>query len=257
MMTRSDTHQHVRTSSRRTRTRGGCTMVRYASQRSLGAEVAGVHCRQVAEDREAQVDERNEGSRDVADVDDLLVVALGDVEGRCGHNLLPTEAHVRAEDRHRADVENHPSKRLEDLELQAIYVAHHDRRAALVSNPEQAQMKDALHVDQIWWRANLVGLRLAKAKLEKVYCHEGEQGNARDGEIHLARGHRVVDRDVPGPFQRDEHVEQGGEQHVLLDDVGGEPEAGPIEPHVKIAISVEVVRPEEGVEVADRVDDDK
>eukprot|EP00401_Gymnodinium_catenatum_P057793 CAMPEP_0117504064 /NCGR_PEP_ID=MMETSP0784-20121206/24655_1 /TAXON_ID=39447 /ORGANISM="" /LENGTH=44 /DNA_ID= /DNA_START= /DNA_END= /DNA_ORIENTATION= len=44
-------------------------MTRYASQRSFGAEVARVHRRQMAEDREAQVYERNEGSRDVADVD--------------------------------------------------------------------------------------------------------------------------------------------------------------------------------------------
>ena len=46
--------------------------------------------------------------------------------------------------------------------------------------------------------AEFEGLRLAEPKLEKVNDHEGPQGDARNGQIQLARGHNVVDGDARG-----------------------------------------------------------
>ena len=52
----------------------------------------------------------------VAHVDGAAVVLLRDLQGWCRHNLLPSQAHVSAEDDDSRQVEEHPAQRLEDLE---------------------------------------------------------------------------------------------------------------------------------------------
>jgi len=56
-------------------------------------------------------------------------------------------------------------------------------------------------------------------------------------------------------LQRDGDVEHGGHNHVLLDDVHRQAQAGPVQARVEVAVAVEVVRAEEDVQVTDGVDD--
>ena len=58
-------------------------------------------------------------------------------------HLLPAKAHVRAEDRNGTDVEEHPSKRLEDIKLKLVDVAnvHEAILAVLVTHPEEVEME--------------------------------------------------------------------------------------------------------------------
>ena len=90
-------------------------------------------------EREADVDQGDEEGEDVAHVDGPAVVLLGDLQGWRGHNLLPAEAHVRAEDDHGRQVEEHPAQGLEDLELHAVDVADVHRLAAGIVHPEEVQ----------------------------------------------------------------------------------------------------------------------
>merc|ERR1712110_191035 len=60
------------------------------------------HWREVVRvDRETGVHQRDESGHDVANVDGLAVVPLGDLQLRRWHTLLPPEAHVGAEDNDR------------------------------------------------------------------------------------------------------------------------------------------------------------
>ena len=67
----------------------------------------------------------------------LLWYFLGDLQGRRGDDFLPAQAHVRAEDDHSRQVEEHPAERLEDLELHAVDIAHVHRLASWGVNPEE------------------------------------------------------------------------------------------------------------------------
>ena len=75
---------------------------------ALGDMEAWLHGSKVAIDGKCDIDKRNKRSQDIPDVDGLLMVSLGDVERWGWHNLLPAKAHVCAEDRHSADVEENP-----------------------------------------------------------------------------------------------------------------------------------------------------
>ena len=52
---------------------------------------------------------------------------------------LPAEAHVRAEDDDRSQVEEDPAEGQEDLELHSVDVAHLHRSADLPADPEEVQ----------------------------------------------------------------------------------------------------------------------
>merc|ERR1712072_498209 len=91
----------------------------------LEKEVARLHGPRVGVDGEADVDARDRRCHDVADVNGLGVVALWKVQDRRWHHLLPSQAHVCAEDEDGGNVEKAPAEGLEDLELQTVDVANH------------------------------------------------------------------------------------------------------------------------------------
>merc|ERR1740121_2317065 len=128
-------------------------------------------------DREADVDQGDEGSHDIADMDSLGVEALRDFQGGGGDHLLPAQASVHAEYHDRGDVEKAPAQGLEDLELHTVDVAHILSFAALIVHPEevQPQLQKGLEVDEIRRRAKRERMRLAKAELEEMDSHEGEE----------------------------------------------------------------------------------
>ena len=128
------------------------------------------------------------------------------------------------------------------------------------SQPIQKRFKQdqgGAEVDQARGRAQLVHASHAEAEPEEVDHHEGEERHARDRQVQLARGNRVVDGDVPRALQRHHDVQHSRKQDVLLDDVHVEAEAGPVEADVEVSVAVEVIRSQEDVEVAHRVDDDE
>ena len=63
-------------------------------------------------------------------------VELGDVHVGRRRHFLPAEAHVRAEDDDRSQVEEDPAEGQDDLELHAVDVAHLHRSAGLPADPQ-------------------------------------------------------------------------------------------------------------------------
>ena len=49
-------------------------------------------------------------------------------------------------------------------------------------------------------------------------------------------------------------MQQRGKKQIFLDDVSREAESGPVQAHVKVAVSVEVIGTQEDVQVTDGVD---
>jgi len=88
-------------------------------------------------------------------------------------------------------------------------------------HPEEveAQLQNCGKVNQVRWGAQHEGLGLTKAELEEMDHHECQQCDAREGQVQLARGHCVVDANVPGPLQCYKHVQQSSKKDVLLDNV--------------------------------------
>eukprot|EP00971_Amphidinium_carterae_P008288 163605-Amphidinium_carterae.1 len=52
-------------------------------------------------------------------------------------------------------------------------------------------------------------------------------------------------------------MKQRAKQNILLNDVGLEAEATPIEAHVEVAIAIEIIRAKENVEIANGMNDDE
>ena len=74
--------------------------------------------------------------------------------------------------------------------------------------------------------------------------HKGEQHEARDGQVqdadtlalHQGQLH------VPSSLQAHEDVEQHRQEDVLLNDVGWKAKPRPVQPHIEVAVAVEVIR---------------
>mmetsp|Transcript_54684 Transcript_54684/g.171694 ORF Transcript_54684/g.171694 Transcript_54684/m.171694 type:complete len:633 (+) Transcript_54684:173-2071(+) len=221
----------------------------------------------VTRERRHQGHVQGEGDVDQAKHDDdgvphergLRDVPLGHEDGG---DLLPPEDRVRHEDADGEDVEEAPPGVVEDLELQRIDVADADLGHGGVLGPEQVERQEAPEVHEAGGRADVVRAKLsgvAEAELEEVDGHEGHEHEAGDGEVQHAEagGAHQLDLHVPGPLQADNDVQDDGEEDVLLDDVGGEAEAGPVQADVEVAVAVEVVGPFEDVQVSHGVDDNE
>ena len=104
-------------------------------------------------------------------------------------------------------------------------------------------------------RSELVRLRVTEAELEQMHDHVRQQDNPRDGHVQRARGNGLLDVEIRSALQSDEDVQEGRKQNVLLNDVRVQAEARPVQADVEITVPVEVIWPEEEVEVADRMDD--
>ena len=76
----------------------------------LFAQAATGHAEDVTIEGEAGIDYCNEDCEDVAHVGGPAVVLLGYFQGWCGDDLLPTEAHVCAEDDDCSQIEEHPAQ---------------------------------------------------------------------------------------------------------------------------------------------------
>ena len=74
--------------------------------------------------------------------------------------------------------------------------------------------------------------------------HEGQQHEAGDRQVEHADALGANQRQlhVPGPLEAHEDVEQDREEDVLLHDVGRQAKARPVQPHVEVAVAVEVIR---------------
>jgi hypothetical protein len=58
----------------------------------------------------------------------------------------------------------------------------------------------------------------------------------------------------PLTLQANSDVQESSQQQVFLNDVGRQPETGPVEADIEVAVSVEVIRSEKDVQVSDGVD---
>merc|ERR1719188_264301 len=77
--------------------------------------VRSIHWIHMREYWEAGIDQSDKGSHDVTNVDCLGVVAFWHAERWSWHNLLPTQAHVCAENSNSTKIEQAPSKGLKDF----------------------------------------------------------------------------------------------------------------------------------------------
>ena len=120
----------------------------------------------MAVEGEAGVDQGDEDGENVAHVSSPAVVLLGDFKSWGWDNLLPTQAHVCAEDDDSCQIEEHPTQRLKDFKLHSVDVAHSHLRAAWVVHPEkiQPQSQKSLQVQQVWRRAKHVRMSVSKAE---------------------------------------------------------------------------------------------
>mmetsp|Transcript_13542 Transcript_13542/g.34069 ORF Transcript_13542/g.34069 Transcript_13542/m.34069 type:complete len:533 (+) Transcript_13542:299-1897(+) len=212
--------------------------------------------REIAEDREDQVDEANEANNHAAQDVHLHVVNLGDAQRTRRDGLHPAQNSVGHEHHDGQHVERAGQRVGEQDVLELVDVAHHDDRDLGVLGPEQAQVQQVVEVevDQVLGRAHREGgADLGQPVLEQVHGHESQQHQARDGHVQASGSDGVGNGDVPGPLQPNDDVQEPGQQHVLLDDVGVEPEARPVQAHVEVAVPVEVIRAQEHVQVAHSV----
>eukprot|EP00415_Alexandrium_ostenfeldii_P002446 UN2446 len=122
--------------------------------------------------------------------DDAFAHQLGLREVALGHedrtDLLPTDAAMVHEDTRGKHIEYGPDRVPEDLELKCVDVADAGLGDVRVLCPEKIQRQKALEVDHERGWANVVGaklLRVAKAELEQVDCHERHQHQTGDGEV--------------------------------------------------------------------------
>jgi len=219
----------------------------------------------VSVQRKAHVHHTDDGGHDVTNVGGLVVVTLWDVQLRRRDRFLPTQAHVRSEDDYRSCVEKGPSQRLKELELQTIDVTHFNHLLRIVAvrvvHPEQRQevvhVDNALRVDEVRWRAQLVCSGLTETELEQVDCHESQEADARDNEIQATRLWCCSELHVPGPLQCHQDVQKGSQSHVDLHNVCWKSKTSPVETHIEISVTIEVVWTEEDVKVSNGVDDDE
>ena len=114
----------------------------------------------------AHVHHGNEDGKNVAHVSGLAVVLLGDFQSWCWHNLLPSQAHVGAEDDDSCQVKETPAKRLEDFELHLVDVSDIHCLAARIIHPEkvQSQLEKGLQIQQVRRWAQLERLSGAEAE---------------------------------------------------------------------------------------------
>ena len=112
-------------------------------------------------------------------MDCLGVVAFWHAKRWCWHHLLPTQAHMCAENCHGTKVEQAPSKRFEDLELHSVNVSHWNWLVIPVFDPEkvQADLQNCCDIDQVWRWADLRGSGSTEAELVQVNHHEGQKSH--------------------------------------------------------------------------------
>jgi len=210
----------------------------------------------VCKEGETDIQETDEGSHDVTNVDSFVVIAFGDVQLWSWDTLLPSKAHVGGKDNHCRAIEQRPSKRFEELELETVDVPHFNHFIAL-RNPEQSQMQNTLDVDQIWRRAQGEWSCYTEAELEQVNCHESQKAQARDCKIQLPRNNSVVDGDVPRAFEGNGNMQKRSKGNIDLHNVGWKAKSSPVESDIEITIAVEVIWAQEDVHVSNCVDDDE
>ena len=145
----------------------------------LLAQASAGHSKEVAIEGEANIHHGNEDGEDVTHVGGFAVVLLGDFQGWCWHDLLPSQAHVGAEDDDSHDIEETPTQGLEHLKLHSVDVAHCHRRASWIIHPEevQPQLEQSLQVQEVRRWAQSPWLSGTKAELVQMDHHEGQQSN--------------------------------------------------------------------------------
>mmetsp|Transcript_13541 Transcript_13541/g.34063 ORF Transcript_13541/g.34063 Transcript_13541/m.34063 type:complete len:533 (+) Transcript_13541:299-1897(+) len=213
--------------------------------------------REIAEDREDQVDEANEANNHAAQDVHLHVVNLGDAQRTRRDGLHPAQNSVGHEHHDGQHVERAGQRVGEQDVLELVDVADHHNRHVGVLGPEQAQVQQIvqIEVDQVLRRAHGEGgTDLSQTVLEQMHGHERQQRQATDCHIQPARSNCVGDGNIPSSLQAHQHVEHCGEQHVLFHNVGIEPEACPVQPHVEVPIPVEIIRAKKHVQVPNSMD---
>ena len=132
------------------------------------------HSEEMAVKWEAHIDHGNEDGENVAHVCGLAVVLLGNFQSWGWHNLLPSQAHVCAEDDDRHDVEETPPKRLKDFKLHSVNVTHCHSLASWIIHPEevQSQLQQGLQVQQVWRWTQSPWLGGTKTELVQVDHHK-------------------------------------------------------------------------------------
>jgi len=95
---------------------------------------------------------------------------------------------VRCKNTNGNQIERTPTNGLEDLELQAIDVAHFRGGASWVVDPKQIepQVEQRRKIHIVIRRAQFERLCFSEAELEQVDSHESQKGNAGDGQVQLA-----------------------------------------------------------------------
>mmetsp|Transcript_11834 Transcript_11834/g.15998 ORF Transcript_11834/g.15998 Transcript_11834/m.15998 type:complete len:284 (-) Transcript_11834:413-1264(-) len=177
-------------------------------------------------------------------------------------HLLPPEDSVGHEDEDRENIEEAPEGILENLEFEGIDVADADLLNVRVLRPEQVQRQDTLKVHKVWRWADEVFAKLVcvtKAELEEVNRHEGHKHEAGDGQIQDAetRAAHKLQLHVPSALESNHGMQGNGQDNVLLHNIGGQSESCPVQAHVEVTISIEVIGSLEHMEVAHGMDDEE
>merc|ERR1719480_457283 len=189
--------------------------------------------------REGEVNTTNDQEDEVAQLRDLVVVHLGDTQS--WGDLLPAQACVRHEDDHAHQVEHGPCRLLEHLVLQLVDVPYWNGLYGLVLGPEQIEGQDSGEVDEITRWADPVWVGGTETELEQVNGHETHQCKSGDGQVELSGFDAKVQFQVPSAFQSNENVQKSSQQNVFLHNVCRQSKSSPIQTHIEITISVEVI----------------
>lgn len=126
-------------------------------------------------DRKGNVNRSEHEEDGVAILLDHRDVLLGDAQDWC--HLLPSQASMSHEDADTEDVEISPEVpgTIEELVLETIDVTHWHRSDILILGPEEIKVRETIHANQHWRRADVILHSITKAELEEVDCHESAQ----------------------------------------------------------------------------------
>mmetsp|Transcript_44394 Transcript_44394/g.69220 ORF Transcript_44394/g.69220 Transcript_44394/m.69220 type:complete len:238 (-) Transcript_44394:661-1374(-) len=156
------------------------------------------------------------------------------------------------------DVEESPhfACTVKELKFELVNVANWNGRNTHVPSPEKLKVRNAVPADEHRRRTDEILIGGAEAELEQVDRHECKERHTRDCKIHRREQARAFNHFllVPRTHQTDKDVEKSTQQDVFLYNVRRETKTGPIKPHIKVAISVEIIRAHKHVQVADCMD---
>jgi len=146
----------------------------------------------------------------------------------------------------------------EAVKFQSVDVTHLDRLHTLIRGPEQLQLGDATEENEVWWWPERIFFRGSKSELEQVNSHENQKHHTSHAQVEVAIDDGSLHTKlVPCFGQTCCDMEQCREQDVLLNNVCRKPKSGPVQPHIEVAVTIEVIRASKHMQVANSMDNNE